>query len=1069
MRLTTTAAGCAFPRISPDGKQVAFVGREDGPPEVYIIRNFGAAPERLTYMGSSRLQVSGWSADGANILFTADAMAPFARTMLGYQVSSSGGAPWPLGLGTLVSVAMSEGGATVIGVNNDDPSGWKRYRGGQAGAIWIDTRRNGTYKRILERLKGNIVAPMFIGNRLYFASDHEGVANIYSCRTNGSDVRKHTHHKEYYVRYPSSDGERIVYTAGADIWVYDPETDANRCLELTVPKMTRQSERKFVPAVSYLETYSPHPEGHSVALIARGQAIVRPNWDGHATQHGAGNKVRYRLIQWLDGDSFVVVNDAQGFERLEIHRADQSKNPVLVTHNDLGRFVEICNSSNLLAFTTHKNNLMLLDLHTKEVQQVDSSTSGQIRDLSWSPDGQWLAYTWPSSTGGASRIRAYNVKTERVQDVTREVLSDRAPTWDPEGKYLYFVSKRTFKPIRDAVKYDLGFVVAEKLCAIALRKDVSSPFLQEARPLVRTDRETKIEALQEVGDVEVDFDGIEDRLICFPDQNVGIGTYAQVIAVKGRVLYVSYDALQAGLEESQNNSWVQPEYPSRHCTLWLYDFEQQRQVFVASDVSQVRLTNKGEFAFFLWGEGEGVLRLFDPLQDIEQDLEETSEPSNEFSRRSGLINLNEIEVSVNPPDEWAQMYHEAWRLQLQHFWDSGMSGVDWDVVRERYSRLLPRIRTRLELSDLICEMQGELGTSHAYEGEGDYPSSPRYCQGSLGAQFGWSAEAGGYEILEILRGEPGNAEADSPLAALGLGVTVGDIILAVDGQSVSAVDPLEKLLVNKGGKKVGILVKDSLGNRRSVTVQTLYSEDQLRYRAWVDTNRRYVHEQTDGKVGYVHVPDMMEGGYAEFFRGYQLEHVKDGLVVDFRYNGGGNVSSLILQVLSRKVVGYDVPRWSDPSTYPYEAMPGPKVGITNQFAGSDGDNISQAFKLARIGPLVGTRTWGGIIGINPTHTLVDGTVTTVPEFAGWFDDVGWDVENHGAEPDYDVEITPADAREGRDPQLDKAIELVLAELEANPVSKPDFTQRPRKPLPFVPGGVATTRGAAPRSPSRKRR
>ncbi len=1051
-RLTTGEHDCTFPRISPNGRQIAFVGLEDGPSELYLIPSFGEAPTRITHLGSGSINLCGWSANGKKLVFAADAGLPFSRTKQGYTISVKGGQPVKLPHGLVETIATNEDGATVLGMNEIDSASWKRYRGGQKGELWIDPEGNGEFAHFVRHIEGNVVCPMWVGERVYFASDHEDIANIYSVKPDGSDLQKHTHHSDYYVRFPSTDGERIVYTAGGDLYVFDPVKNASAQIPVSVPVMKRETERRLLPASDWLESYAPHPEGHSLALIARGQPIVKPNWGSHATQHGSGNRIRYRLIDWLpDGNRFVVVSDAAGYERLELHYADKSKAPVILTKEDLGRFVELSACVDSVAVTNHKNQLLHVDFETGKVKVLDTAEVGNIHDIAWSPDGVWVAYTYPATVTrdlfvAAGRIRVVNAITGVTHDVTREILSDRLPAWDPDGDYLYFVSSRTFKPQWDAVKMDMGFAYASRLYAIPLRKDVITPFDDDPNPLVKTVRETKVQELAEGVSIDIDFDGILERVIAFPDC-VATGEYTSLIAVKGRVLFVQYDSISASLD-APSGSWINEKAP-QHSTLWLYDFEQQRMIHVAAGVSDVRLAKGGEFVFFHTGEGKETIRVFDVVEEIAEGTEYIDEPADEYTRRSGLIDISEVEVSVKPQEEWAQIFHEAWRMQAQNFWTEDMCDVDWNLVRDRYAKLLPRLRTRGDLADLIWEMQGELGTSHAYHSGGDYQPSNGYYQGHLGADLVWDKAQGGYRITSILRGDPGDPTADSPLAAPGLGITVGDIIVAVDGVSVTFSESPQKLLVNKAFKRVGLTLKNADGELNEATIVALADEEPLRYRAWVNENRRQVHKKSGGKLGYVHIPDMGETGYGEFYRGYQLEHGKQGLVVDVRFNGGGSVSALILQVLLRQVKGWDISRWNGTGTYPMESVAGPKVIVTNQFAASDGDIITHAVHLYGVGKVIGKRTWGGVIGIDPRHALVDGSIVTVPEYAFYFEDKGWSVENHGATPDFDVDVKPQDYANGVDPQLDTAIEIALEELKANPVRIPDFSQRPRKPIPPV--------------------
>jgi tricorn protease len=403
---------------------------------------------------------------------------------------------------------------------------------------------------------------------------------------------------------------------------------------------------------------------------------------------------------------------------------------------------------------------------------------------------------------------------------------------------------------------------------------------------------------------------------------------------------------------------------------------------------------------------------------------------------------------VEPRDEWAQMYHEAWRMQTEQFWDEAMSGVDWNLVRDRYARLLPLVRTRSELSDVMWEMLGELGTSHAYEIGGDHRLPAQYRRGFLGADLTWDEDAKAYTIAKIYRGDSWNRDIDSPLAEPGLQIREGDHLLAIGGRVLGRELTPDEMLVNGAGREVSLSIASGKKAQRRVVVRALRSERMLRYRAWVDANRSYVHEKTGGRVGYLHIPDMGPWGFSEFHRGYLSEFNRDALIVDVRYNRGGHVSPLLIEKLARKRVGYDISRYGPPVPYPPESVGGPIVALTNQFAGSDGDIFSHVFKLYKLGALVGKRTWGGVVGINPYHKLVDGTITTQPEFSFWFVDVGFRVENYGTDPDYDIDIAPHDDRNGVDPQMLKALELLAVAHDATPNGKPFFGGRPRLEIPL---------------------
>lgn len=1038
-RLTAGRGDCVYPRFSPDGASLAYVGRDEWHPEVFVMPAGGGVARRLTYLGSELCAVNGWTPDGASVVFTTDARAPFLRDMNAFTVPASGGEVTPLGIGHAATISLGAGGKIVLGRNNLDAAKWKRYHGGTAGDLWIDATGAGTFERLIT-VNGNPSWPMFVGDRVYFASDHEGVGNLYSCTPDGADLKRHTSHVDYYVRFPSTDGSRIVYTAGARIFVFDHASQRETEARVDAPSTTPQRARRFVEAGPYLEYYSPHPEGHSLALIARGQPYAMPNWEEGVTHLGSGSRVRYRNAEWLpDGERIVFIDDADGFERIRVTRADGSTSPDAITSEDIGRIVEMAASpaADLVAVANHRQQLLLVDCAAKTTRAVDRSPHARIADLSFSPDGRWIAYSWEQNADTAI-IRVADTSSGEIHDVTSPLRVDRSPSFDPDGKYLFFLSTRDFNPIYDALQFDLGFPHAMRPFLVTLTKDAGSPFVPKLRPVVKRRADDKKEEPQSTAPsapVDIDFEGIASRIVGFPVEE---GRYDKIAGVKGRALFTRYPV--RGTLESP---WLETENPPEGYLI-AYDFDEQQQFQIATDLVDFRVAADHRTVVYRSGK---QLRVIDAL-DRSGDQGERRRAPRDPGRRSGWVDLSRVNVEVDPGAEWAQMYDEAWRLQREQFWDERMTQVDWNLVHDRYAALLPLLRTRGELSDLIWEMQGELGTSHAYEMGGDYRTPPQYKLGFLGADLRWDEAAGGYRIVRILRGDSWDRTADSPLAEPGLGINEGDVIVAVGGQPVSATTSPGELLVNAADSVVTITLGGGADRaKRRVAVHTLKTERALRYRAWVNANRDEVHRRTGDRVGYLHIPDMGPWGFAEFHRGYLSEFDRDGLIVDVRFNRGGHVSPLLLEKLARKRVGYDVSRWGMPRPYPPESVRGPMVGLTNQFAGSDGDIFSHCFKLYKLGPLVGKRTWGGVIGIWPRHPLVDGTLTTQPEFSFWFVDVGWKVENYGTDPDYDVDIAPQDVRAGRDPQMDKAIALALSALEANPAKLPDFTDRPTLPIP----------------------
>ncbi|GAC1387603.1 MAG: S41 family peptidase [Vulcanimicrobiaceae bacterium] len=1036
-RLTVSPGQCMTPRLSPDGQWIAFVADDEGHPELYVMPAAGGQPQRLTYFGGSLGAVSTWSADSSRIYFTSNRNAWYERETRGFSITRDGTAE-ELNIGHFRSLSLGPNGALVVGRNADDCARWKRYRGGTAGDLWIDPTGSGTFKRLIS-LNGNPVWPMWIGERIFFIDDHEGIGNIYSCLTTGDDLRRHTNESEYYARFPSTDGMRIVYAAGGEIRLLDLQTNTVATVGITAASAAPQTARRFIDASEDFEHFAPHPDGTGLALISRGQPFTMPYWEEAVIHHGIGSSARYRLTQWMpDGQRFACVTDRSGFEQIELHNARGVEKPTVVTKTDIGRVSElVCSpATDCIAIANHRHELLLIDASSGEARVVDKSLGHRITDLAFSPDGRYVAYCWWPSTD-TSIIRIVKVKSGKVHDATPPLRTDSSPAWDPDGKYLYFISTRDFHPVYDALQFDLSFPQAMRPFVVTLRDDVPSPFIPKARPLHRDhdhhdtdDEKKKTKPVQ----VEIDFEGITGRVLGFPVEE---GQYDQIVAAKHRVLFTRFEV--RGLRPV-SRSWDEDESAG---TLLAYDFEQMRLATLAQDVSEIALAADHRTLLYL---SHNRLRAIDAQADLPEEGDE-SKPTSESGRKTGWIDLERVSVELNPREEWAQMYREAWRLQREQFWVADMSDVDWNRVLERYNRVLPRVRTRLELSDLIWEMQGELGTSHAYEYGGDVRIPPHYAQGFLGADYAWDEREGGYRITRIYRGDSWNREIDSPLAEPGQNIKEGDVLLSIGGKRLTKALTPEEALVNTAEREITISVEGRKSQERRCLVKALSDERGLRYRAWVEANRKRVHDATGGRVGYVHVPDMGPWGFSEFHRGFLSEFDRQGLIVDVRYNRGGHVSPLLLEKLARKRVGYDVSRYGPPQPYPPESVGGAIVAITNQFAGSDGDIFSHCFKLYGLGPLVGKRTWGGVIGINPYHRLVDGTITTQPEFSFWFTDVGWKVENYGTDPDYDIDIAPHHYRDGHDPQMDRALQLIEERSHDAGVPRPDVASRPSLRLP----------------------
>jgi len=1063
-RLTAGLGEISWPRFSPDGLLLAFVGEEEGHPDIYVMASNGGQLRRLTFLGDHGCRTAGWTDDG-RIIFSSSAAEPFAAMAHLFTLNPVNGLMEKINVGPASAISFGQKGGVVIGQNLRSPAHWKRYRGGMSGKIWIDQTGNGQFHPLVN-LPGNLDSPIWLNDRIHFLSDHEGFSNIYSCTPSGEDIQRHTDHVDYYARNISSDGHRIVYHAGADIFVFDPFVgEANR---IPVEQYSSQTQRnrKFVSTARYLEGWNLHPSGKGVAIISRGKPYAFANWEGAVLQFGQEQGVRYRLLSFLnDGRRLIAVSDESGEESFVIFDADENGkiNVTTLTDLDIGRPIalKVNPCKDQIIFSNHRFELFCLDLQDQALALIDKSKTRRINNFDWSPDGQWVAYDFAISLQRTA-LKLWRAEDGEVFPLTEPVLHDMQPSFDPGGRYLYFLSSRDFDPVVDQVQFDLGFPQSIRPYLITLQEDQKSPFAKEPdmqqffKPASKNkvEKETVEEVADETGQdgggkekesgnqekqtVKIDTEGIMNRIVAFP---VSEGIYGRILGAKGNKVLYSRFPVEGTLDQEAFSVTL-----SAKGNLFFYDLDEGKEEKLFSHVTDYDLNKDGSTLLYRSGNRLRVVKLGDKLD------EDKEEPG----KKSGWLDLSRVKISIVPVAEWRQMFSEAWRLQRDHYWTPDMAQVDWLAVYDRYYPLLDRVVSRSEFSDLIWEMQGELGTSHAYEAGGDYRLQPSYNQGFLGADFEYDETVDQWRIAHIIQGDVWDDDVDSPLNKPGLGIKNGDYLLAINGSAVNGKRSPNEALVNQAKEEVLLTIANheqdgETGSRskpRSVLVKTLLDETPARYREWVNSNRRQVFEATNGRVGYVHIPDMGPHGYSEFHRSYLAEIDRESLIIDVRYNRGGFVSSLLLEKLARKRIGYDISRWSEiPDPYPGESVLGPMVALTNEFAGSDGDIFSHSFKLMELGPLVGKRTWGGVVGIWPRHPLVDGTVTTQPEYSFWFHDVGWGVENYGTDPDIEIDNTPQDYARGQDVQLEKAIAIILELLEVSPPTIPDFGSVPSRELP----------------------
>lgn len=1073
-RLTAEGALLSHPHFSPDGKYLAFTGTLEGHSEVYVMASEGGPIRRLTYLGDLA-QVIGWT-QTHGILFTSSHDQPFSRFTRVFSLQPDfstcphGGIPQvlPVGPASFASFGAVEKGTkqpTVIQRHGyREFSFWKRYRGGTAGDLWIDRAGEGVFEKLIS-LKGNLSRPHWIGDRIYFGADHEDIGNIYSCTLNGQDLKRHTHHNNFYIRNQTVYEHKIVYHAGADLYVLDLEKDTSVKVNVDYKSPRNHRNRKFISPQKYLEDYDLHPKGHSLAATARGKAFQMGNFKGPVLQVGEeaadslncdeGKTTRHRLARWLHcGKRLLLVVDQNHEETLCIYDKESLECVFSYTDERLGRITElkVSPTKDQVVLTNHRHEIIFVCLETKTLRVLDRSAHSDLGGFDWSPDGRWVVYSC-SLMRHTMALKLINIDVAKSEPITitKPVLKDTAPVFDPEGRFIYFISHRQFNPSHDTLHFELGFPQGMRPYLLTLRADEKSPFLGEETDSEEEDeveaatlgksegessdakssdeKESEKDAKKEEcpEPLQIDFEGIEDRILPFP---VSDGVYGQILPLKDKVLFTSY-GLEGALSEDAGDS----DDDTDTCDLEYYSFSSQKSDTLIEGLSHPILSLDRSTMMYLQGHNLRAVKA--------GEKPDTDTQLPRYSKTNGWVNLGRAKIMVAPYQEWAHMFYEAWRLQKDHFWVEDMSSIDWEAVKQQYAPLLDRIGTREEFSDLLWEMQGELGTSHAYVMGGDIKRLPHYGIGLLGANLAYDDHEKAYRITHITKGDPWRSAATSPLLQPGINVKTGDFISAIGGRPLSKNIVPGECLLNLAGQDVRLTVKDhTTKETRHVTVKTLRSSTASYYRDWVNKNREHVHKKTNGRVGYVHIPDMGVQGFSEFHRGYLAESDREGLVIDVRFNGGGSVSPLLLEKLARRRLGYDITRWHGTIPYPEDSPAGPMVALTNEYAGSDGDIFSHSFKMMKLGPLIGKRTWGGVIGIWPRYSLIDGAMTTQPEFSFWFKDVGWAVENYGVDPDIEVEYEPQDYQAGKDPQLDRGIAEVLKIMERTPEEFPDVAAKP---------------------------
>ncbi len=1039
MRLTSHEGLELFPKFSPDGRQIAFIGQYDGDAAVYVMPIEGGEPKRLTYHpGIQRTSerfgpeniVMGWHPNGQKVLFRSRKEANDWWDGRAYLVDTAGGLPEPLPMYSAGFTSLSPDTRKVAycPISRDFRT-WKRYKGGMAQDVWIFDLNSYDAKKITDWI-GTDNMPMWYRDKIYFNSDRTGTLNIFCYDVNTGESRQVTKFSEYDVRWPSLGPDGIAFENGGFIYVIDLPSEVlhQATIYLTGDRHTMRTE--FVKVTDKVRGADISPDGKRATFCARGEIFTVPAKEGNTRNLTNSSGSNDRSPEWSpDGKWIAYISDSTGEEELYIVSHDGKETVRLTTDGHCHKYQpQWSPDSKTLAFSDKELNLYYVNVESKKLVKIDKADRNEVRRFAWSPDSRYLAYT----KRGENRITSifiYCFDDGSIHQVTPGFTDDYQPAFDPDGKYLYFLSERNFNPIMGS--YESQFVnnAITNLFLIPLTADEKSPFAPKSDEveIVAKEDETKKdekeeekkeekEKKKEPVEVKIDFEGIFDREVAF---DLPAGNYGSLSAISGAVFYTSYPiyGLQGKVGDAQT-------------TLHKYDLKEEKDNEFASGVDGCLLSANREKA----------------LLRKAGDFYITSTSDKKASFEDNKLDLSHLEMRLDRRAEYRQMFDEVWRMERDFFYDENMHGVDWNNMYKRYNVLLPYVNNRFDLTYIIGEMIGELACSHTYCGGGDRPRISGSKIGLLGVDFEVDPKNNRIRIAHILQGENWDEALQSPLLEPGLDVKPGDYLLAIDGREITAdVNPYS-LTEKTVGKTITLTVnsKPETQGTHEVTVKPIASEEALRYYNWVKDRQRHVDSASNGQIGYIHIPDMDSYGLVRFSKMFYHQLRKPGLIIDVRYNGGGWVSGLILERLRRKVVAMHASRT-------FAEGPGPGTGINahmitllNEFSCSDGDYFPYFFRQYKLGPLMGKRSWGGVIGIRGYRPLIDGGYYTAPEFSIYNLEGKWVMENHGVEPDIEVENLPGRLVRGYDDQLDQAIDYLLAKLKEEPKTLPP---QPDPPTP----------------------
>lgn len=1006
-----------FPRFSPDGKTIAFTGEYDGNREVYIIPADGGEPRRLTYTATNARDDVGDRMGPNNIVMT---WTPNGEGVVYRNRISDGfdGRLWtaPLSDGMPQALPLPEGGFCSYAPDGKRMAynrvfrefrNWKYYRGGMADDIWLydpDAKK-------VENLTNNVaqdICPMWIGDDIYFISDRDRTMNLFVYHTATRQTEKTTDYTDYDIKFPSTDGKQIVYEHAGYLYRFDPQTGKNEQIRITLnaENIYARTEQKHV--ADYVTAARLSADGKRLAVTARGEVFDVPATKGVTRNISRTPGANEREADWSpDGRYIAYISDRTGETEIYLQPAEGGEPVQLTTGNDTYiRSLSWSPDSKTVLYTDRKNRIVTVDVASKTKNIVMQNPEQEFYGVNFSPDSRWITYTKPAAND-FSVVYVYNLATKQEYPVTEKWYNSSSPVFSTDGKYLIFESDRDFNPIYGRLEWNHVYTRMGGIYLALLTNDTPSPFLP-ADEAVNSDKEEeagkvpakdakKKDIKTEDKAVEIAPEGIAGRIVKLP---LSAGNYWNLYSDGQTVWYYGDNGTHAFSLKDQKDELIA-----------------ENAVMAPMDGSKKVLYMRGNSLY-------------------------VGELSTQKVTLDNKVCLDDMVAPIDYQQEWAQIFDEAWRAYRDGFYVENMHGVDWKAIKEKYAVLLPYVKTRLDLNYIIGAMIAELACGHAYVNPGEYPKPERIGMGLLGAELSRDEQTGFYRIDRILPGAPYSEKLRSPLTEPGMNIEEGDYITAIDGVPTTSVRNIYQLLIGKAGvlTELSVSSKAAADSARKVVVRPTDNEYPLYHYNWVQKNLRRVEEATDGRVGYIYIPDMGPEGLNEFARYFYPQLDKEALIIDDRANGGGNVSPMIIERLLRKPYRMTMSRTSTRTgTIPDATQYGPKILLINKYSASDGDLFPWSFKANKLGTVIGTRTWGGIVGISGSLPYMDGTDIRVPFFTNYDAKTGqWIVENHGVDPDILIDNDPIREQSGTDQQLEKAIEVALEQLKE------------RKPLPGVP-------------------